>query len=117
MAPQAAPRDAPGGLVRASECAVKGTRVNNLDWAEEMVLRGDNGWCWHDVWRYVGTTKTAPWIRLTTRPSNGEVQIIRLSDMTRIAYRPRPGQSGKDQFGVVDETFNGTVTFNVTVKP
>jgi len=43
------------------------------------------------------------------------VQIIRLSDVTRIAYRPR--QAGKDQFGVVDETSNSTVTFNVTVRP
>jgi hypothetical protein len=82
-----------------------------------MTMRADNGWCWHDVWRYVGPTKTAPWMRLKTGPSSGEVQIIRLPDVTRIAYRPRPGQAGKDQFGVVDETFNGVLTFTVTVKP
>lgn len=104
-------------LNRSAECVVTGNWVNRLDWQGEMTMRSDRGWCWLDTWRFDGPTKVAPRWRLSVPPNFGEVQIVRMSDTTRIAYKPRQGVIGKDTFTTADETFNSSRTFNVTFKP
>ena len=60
----------------------------------------------------------APSLRVTTPPANGQLDIVRGQDHSRIAYRPNPGFAGEDHFAVWDIEANFGQEFQVTViKP
>jgi Bacterial Ig domain len=77
-----------------------------------QVVNDGRGDCGVFLWRDPATQLAYNRIFLTTPPANGTVTV----DGSRVAYTPRPGFTGSDQF-IVSTSPPGSETFNVTVLP
>ncbi|MGE0418529.1 MAG: hypothetical protein AB7O80_17145 [Acetobacteraceae bacterium] len=80
-----------------------------------MQMNNDGNWCWMESQEYVFGEPVGPFLRVTTQPTYGQVQIATTKSQTRVAYRPNPGFVGNDRFRTVDETLNIVVDYNVMV--
>ena len=80
-------------------------------------MSNDGGWCAYGLVSIVaggGFTRT-PSLRVTTPPANGQLNIVRGLDYSRVAYRPNSGFAGDDHFAVWDIEANFGQEFQVTV--
>lgn len=78
-------------------------------------MNNDGGWCWMMSSGTQGGNQFGPYLKLTEPPTAGEVSVAVGVTETRVAYRPRPGFTGTDQFRTVDLTLNMPVVYTVTV--
>ena len=77
-----------------------------------MKMANDGGWCGVSVSRS-GRPYDAG--LLTTRPTHGKVEVIRVGDVTRITYRPPPRFTGTDSFAIKLLPGDATVQVTATV--
>ena len=87
------------GLPRSRICS--NGLVRSIGGTQEapMTMNNDGGWCWIRWFDTLGVGVVyAPILHVTTPPANGQIDIVRGEDRTRIAYKPNPGFVGEDRF-------------------
>lgn len=106
-------------LTKATSCATHMPTVftGGATVQSTIQLNNDGGWCWFDFQGVQGTLRYAPTYRVSAVPTHGELTMGEVNKKTRVAYRPRPGFSGMDEFEIVNTMNNNPRRVIVTVTP
>jgi hypothetical protein len=81
-----------------------------------IVMNNDGGWCGQRLGVRNNSLVFGGAMHLTRQPAHGEVSIIPRDDGTDVYYKPSPGYTGPDSFGVLVELFNIDKPYNVVVE-
>ena len=81
-----------------------------------IVMSNDGGWCGQRLAVRNNSLVFGGAMHLTQQPAHGQVSIMPRDDGTDVYYKPSPGYTGPDSFGVLVELFNIDKPYNVVVE-
>jgi hypothetical protein len=113
-----------GALAQSDLPQSKACSANDGGWSApgnvpatgRITMSNDGGWCGQRLAVINNSLQFGGAMHLAQQPAHGEVSIVPRDNGTDVYYKPNPGYTGTDSFGVLVDIFNIDKPYNVVVQ-